>query len=83
MKKILLAVCLILILFLIGSLSGFHFKGINTLPDNVKMVRSSDIGDYASAVLFEDYSHKTFGVAKIEKSLAFCIGMMVVLLVIC
>lgn len=67
MKKVLFGVILILGLYLIGSLSGLHFKVINTIPGDVKMIRSSDIGNYAKAILFEDKTHKTFGVAKIEK----------------
>jgi hypothetical protein len=71
MKKVLFGVILIIGLFLIGSLSGLHFKDINTVPGDVKKIRSSDIGNYAKAVLFEDKTHKTFGVAKIEKRFSF------------
>lgn len=71
MKKLLFVVFLILGLFLIGSFSELHFKEINVVPGDVKMIRSSDIGDYAKAVLFEDKTHKTFGVAEIEKKFGF------------
>ncbi|MFS0864877.1 hypothetical protein [Fredinandcohnia sp. 179-A 10B2 NHS] len=67
MKKALFVVLLILGIFLIGSFSELHFKEINAVPGDVEMIRSSDIGDYAKAVLFEDKIHKTFGVAEIEK----------------
>jgi hypothetical protein len=70
-KKVLLGIILILGLFLIGSLSELHFKVINAVPGDVKMIRSSDIDDYAKAVLFEDKTHKSFGVAKIEKKFGF------------
>ncbi|MEQ2526319.1 hypothetical protein WMO40_06360 [Bacillaceae bacterium CLA-AA-H227] len=71
MKKVLFVVFLILGLFLIGSFSELHIKEINAVPGDVKMIRSSDIGDYAKAVLFEDKTHKTFGVAEIEKKFGF------------
>ena len=71
MKKVLFGVILILGLFLIGRLSGLHFKEINAIPGDVKIIRSSDIGHYAKAVLFEDKTYKTFGVAKIEKRFGF------------
>jgi hypothetical protein len=71
MKKVLFGVILILGLFLIGSLSGLHYKEINAVPGDVKMIRSSDIGNYAKAVLFEDKTHMTFGVARIEKRFGF------------
>ena len=67
MKKVLVGVILALGLFLIGSLTGFHFKEINAVPGDVKMIRSSDIGKYGKAVLFEDKAHETFGVAKVKK----------------
>ncbi|MFO1441787.1 hypothetical protein KDN24_00765 [Bacillus sp. Bva_UNVM-123] len=71
MKKVLFGVILILGLFLIGILSGLHFKEINAVPGDVKMIHSSDIGNYAKAVLFEDNTHNTFGVAKLEKKFGF------------
>lgn len=71
MKKVLFVVFLILGSFLIGSFSELHFKEINAVPADVKMICSSDIGDYAKAVLFEDKTHKTFGVARIEKRFGF------------
>ncbi|OLO26308.1 hypothetical protein BTR23_23370 [Alkalihalophilus pseudofirmus] len=71
MKKVIFGFILILGLFLIGSLSGLHFNEINAVPGDVKMVSSSDIGNYAKAVLFEDKTHKTFGVAKTEKKFGF------------
>ena len=71
MKKVLFGVILILGLFLIGILSGLHFKEINAVPGDVKMIQSSDIGNYAKAVLFEDNTHNTFGVAKLEKKFGF------------
>lgn len=71
MKKVLVGVILALGLFIIGSLSGLHFKEINAVPGDLKMIRSSDIGNYAKAVLFEDKTYKTFGVAKVEKMFGF------------
>ena len=71
MKKVLFVFFLILGLFLIGSFSELHFKEINAVPGDVKMIRSSDIGGYAKAVLFEDKTHRTFGVAEIEKKFGF------------
>ncbi len=40
MKKVLLGVILILGLVLLGSLSGLHFKEINAIPGDVKMIQS-------------------------------------------
>lgn len=71
MKKVLFGIIVILSLFLIGSLSGLHLKEINAVPGDVKMIRSSDIKGDAKAVLFEDKTHKSFGVAKIEKKFGF------------
>lgn len=71
MKKILVVVCLILGLFLIGSLSGLHFTETNAIPGEVKKIDSLDIDDYRKAVLFEDESYKSFGVARIEKKFGF------------
>jgi hypothetical protein len=71
MKKFLLCCFLILGLFLIGSLSGLHSKEINAVPGDVKKVRSYDIDDYGKAVLFEDKTYKTFGVASLEKKFGF------------
>lgn len=48
----------------------------------VKKIRSLDIDEYGEAVLFEDKTYKSFGVARIEKSLVFCIDSMEVHLVI-
>lgn len=71
MKKVLLGVILILGLVLLGSLSGLHFKEINAIPGDVKMIQSCEIGNHAKAVLFEDKTDKTFGVARIEKKFGF------------
>ena len=69
MKKVLLGVILILGLFLIGvlSLSELHFKEINAVPGDVKMIHSSDIGNHAKAVLIEDNTYNMFGVAVLRK----------------
>ena len=71
MKKKIIVVSLIFGLILIGSMSGLHFNEINTIPGDVKKIRSANIGDYGKAVLFEDITHKTFGVAKTEKRFGF------------
>jgi hypothetical protein len=71
MKKIFIGIFIILGLFLIGILSELHFKEINAVPGDVTLISSSDIGDYGKAVLFEEETHKTFGVARIEKSFGF------------
>lgn len=72
MKKKIIVVSLLLGLILIGGLmSGLHINEINTIPGDVKEIRSANIGDYGKAVLFEDITHKTFGVARIEKKLGF------------
>lgn len=71
MKKILIVFSLILGLFLIGSLNGLHFNEINAIPGDIKKVRSANIGDHGKAVLFEDKTHKTFGVVRIEKKFGF------------
>ncbi|WP_186577925.1 hypothetical protein [Aquibacillus kalidii] len=70
MKKAFFVVFLILVIFLTRSLSELHFNEINAVPGDVKMVRSSDIGDYAKAVLFEDETG-AFGVAEIHKKYGF------------
>lgn len=71
LKKVAFGIILILGLFLIGSLLELHLKEINAVPGDVKLIRSSDIGDYAKAVLIEDKTNKTFGVAEIEKKFGF------------
>lgn len=71
MKKVLFGVILIFCLLLMVNLSELHLKEINAVPGDVKMIHSSDIGDYAKAVLFEDHTNKTFGVAKVEKKFGF------------
>ncbi|MFC7782928.1 hypothetical protein ACFQWC_00360 [Rossellomorea sp. GCM10028870] len=71
MKKNLFVIFIIIGIFLIGSLSGLHFKEINAVPGDVKLISSSDIGGYAKAVLFEDKTSNTFGVAEIEKKFGF------------
>jgi hypothetical protein len=71
MKKILFGIFIIFGLFLIGSLLELHFKEINAVPGDVTMISSSNIGECAKAVLFENKTYKTFGVARIEKKLGF------------
>ncbi|WP_147304236.1 hypothetical protein [Cohnella lupini] len=50
---------------------GLHFTATNAIPGDVKLVRSQDIGNYGKAVLFEDKTHDSFGVAKVEKKFGF------------
>ncbi|MYL54933.1 hypothetical protein GLW08_16485 [Pontibacillus yanchengensis] len=71
MKKILFGIFIIIGIFLIDSFSGLHFKEINAVPGDVKLISSSDIGGYAKAVLFEDNTTRKFGVAEIEKKFGF------------
>ncbi len=49
MKKKIIVVSLIFGLILIGSMSGLHFNEINTIPGDVKKIRSANIGDYGKA----------------------------------
>lgn len=71
MRKKIIGITLILGLILMGSMSGLHFNVINTIPGTVKKVRTANIDDYGKAVLFEDITYKTFGVAKAEKKFGF------------
>ncbi|MDF2536091.1 MAG: hypothetical protein K0R18_2253 [Bacillales bacterium] len=68
MKKILVIVCLILVIFYI---SGLHFTETNAIPGDVKKIDSLVIGGYGKAVLFEDETYNSFGVARIEKRFGF------------
>jgi hypothetical protein len=71
MKKV--SFCIILVFGLIFSISlmGLHFKAINAIKGDVKLIRSHDIDDDTKAVLFEDRLDKSFGVARIEKKFGF------------
>lgn len=73
MKKILFVICLILGLFLIGSLNGLHIKETNAIPGpgEVKKINSLDIDGYGKVVLYEDEVSKSFGIAKLEKKFGF------------
>ncbi|WP_442600045.1 hypothetical protein [Neobacillus sp. D3-1R] len=71
MKKVLIIVCLLSGLLLVGMLSGYHFKEIGAIRGDVKKIQSYDIDDYGKAVLFEDKTHHSFGVASLEKKFGF------------
>lgn len=62
-----MVVCLLSGLFLIGSLNGYHFKEIGAIKGDVKKIQSYDIENYGKVVLFEDKTHNSFGVARLEK----------------
>ncbi|MCK9862984.1 hypothetical protein [Paenibacillus sp. ATY16] len=71
MKKFMFAV--ISVCAIVGFLfvEGLHFKITNAIHGDVKVIRTEDMGNSAKAVLFEDNSNHTFGVAKIEKKYGF------------
>ncbi|MEH7073637.1 hypothetical protein [Neobacillus drentensis] len=71
MKKSLAFLCMLLGLFLIGSLNGYHFTSAKAIPGDVIKVRSLAIGEFGQAVLFEDRTNQSFGVAEIEKRYGF------------
>lgn len=51
MKKKIIVVSLLLGLIIFGCLmSGLHIKEINTIPGDVKEIRSTNIGDYGKAL---------------------------------
>lgn len=54
------------ITLVVGVLNGFHFKPINTIPGDIRLVQSLDVGNDSKAILFEDNRNKTFGVAKVQ-----------------
>lgn len=70
MKKSLIIGGILLALVLFGSLNGLHFKDTSAMPWEVKVIHSYDT-DYGKAILFEDKTNKTFGVAKLERKFGF------------
>lgn len=70
-RSIIIIIFLILGILLIWDFSGLHFKEVNTIPGNVKLIRSMDNNDGAKALLVEDINDKTFGVARVREFFGF------------
>ncbi|GKU78865.1 hypothetical protein [Paenibacillus sp. L3-i20] len=71
MKKVLIVIGIVIGVFLIGPLSGFHLTEENAIPGDVKLLQSLDIDKYGTAVLYKDKTQGTFGVSKLNKKLGF------------
>lgn len=69
MKKLLIIIALIIILFLIVRLSDLHLKEINAVPGNVEEIATENISDYGKAILFKDENNNSFGLVRVKKVL--------------
>ncbi|MBH5316193.1 hypothetical protein I6N90_00025 [Paenibacillus sp. GSMTC-2017] len=67
MKKILIVIGVLVGVFAITSLSGFHLTKENAIPGDVKLLQSIHIDKDRIAVIYKDNMDGTYGVSKLNK----------------
>lgn len=72
LKKYIIVVSVILVILLVSSsLKGLHLSEVKAIPGNVKVVRTLEINGIGKAVLYEEKSDQSFGVAELERKFGF------------